>query len=300
MKKVLASERRGNRKIWAWVLSLTAHLVLFGVFASLKFSRSSAIASILPIPRVSISQLRMLNESSPVIPKPGIRRYGPTEAGAGKHGPLPKLSRSVVGDPYNQSQDNNIDGAAVYSSWDMFATSGTDFFGSFTDLRKICYVVDCSGSMQGLFGRVRSQLKSSISTLEPDQYFNIIFFSDGRLVELSKGSLVRATEKAKLSAYDLVYRVRPSGQTNALEALVRAMSIRDNTGNSPQLIYFLTDGFDLKQISDKRFSFMIESQRKRLASRTRINTIGFWTQQQDRKILQRIATLSGGEFIEID
>jgi Mg-chelatase subunit ChlD len=154
--------------------------------------------------------------------------------------------------------------------------------------------------MQGLFGRVRSQLKSSIASLAPDQYFNIIFFSDGRLLELSKGGLLRATEKAKLSAYDLADRVRPSGQTNASEGLVRAMSIRDNRGNSPQLIYFLTDGFDLNQISDKRFSFMVESQRKRLASNTRINTIGFWTQQSDRKILQRISSLSGGEYTEID
>lgn len=29
-----------------------------------------------------------------------------------------------------------------------------EFFGSFTDQRKVCYLVDCSGSMQGVFGRV--------------------------------------------------------------------------------------------------------------------------------------------------
>ena len=106
------------------------------------------------------------------------------------------------------------------------------FFGSFTERRKICYLVDCSGSMRGVFRRVRKELKESIGNLQRDQYFHIIFFGGGRLIEFSNGRLLRVTEKAKFSACDFIDSVEPVEQTNALE---RGMQIRGSGWHCRQL-----------------------------------------------------------------
>ena len=176
----------------------------------------------------------------------------------------------------------------------------TEFFGSVTDQRKICYVVDCSGSMHGLFGQVRRQLKKSIDQLQPDEYFSIVFFRGEQLIELGNGQLLRATGKAKSMAYDLIDIVDLGGKTNALNALIRAMEVHDESGKSAELIYFLTDGFDLETDSAKKYVLQVEEIRKKLAPQTKINTIGIWTRLADRQMLRAIARQSGGEFVNIE
>ena len=179
------------------------------------------------------------------------------------------------------------------------AVSG--FFGHVTDERKICYAVDCSGSMHGRFGMVRQELKDSIAGLEADRYFHIIFFLEGdKLLESGGGKLTRATEKAKSAAFDFIDSARPSGQTNAKNALKRAMQIRDDSGDGPGMIYFLTDGFDLAGPGAAGFAAVIENLRKELAPSARINTIGFWAHPTDCMILQAVARQSGGRFINIE
>ena len=174
---------------------------------------------------------------------------------------------------------------------------GVEFFGSWTDQRKVCYLVDCSGSMQGIFGRVRKKLKESIGNLQPDQYFYIIFFGSEKLFEFGNGRLLRATREAKSAACEFIDSARPAGRTNALVAMERAVKVRDESGHSPAVIYFLTDGFELTTKDVPRFSQKIVNLLKRFAPATKINTIGFWPQSQDRRMLETIARQSGGEFI---
>ncbi len=101
-------------------------------------------------------------------------------------------------------------------------SQGVEFFGQFTDVRKICYVVDCSGSMHGRLGLVKQQLKTSIASLQPDQFFYIIFFLQGdRLIESGDTYLIRATPHTKAKAYDFIDSVRPAGTTEPLNALNR-------------------------------------------------------------------------------
>jgi len=177
---------------------------------------------------------------------------------------------------------------------------GVEFFGSWTDQRKVCYLVDCSGSMQGMFGRVQRKLKDSIKGLQPDQYFYIIFFGGDRLFEFGDGELLRARRQAKSAAYDFIDSVRPAGQTNAIAALERAVQIRDSRGAGPSVVYFLTDGFELTTEDEQRFSQKISNLLKRFAPRPRINTIGFWSAGSDRKMLETMAKQSGGEFVFVE
>ena len=150
-----------------------------------------------------------------------------------------------------------------------------------------------------MFGQVRKRLKKSIASLQPDQYFCIIFFGNNRLFEFSNGRLLRATQKAKNSAYDFIDLVQAAGQTNALAALKKAVQIRNGSGAGPSVIYFLTDGFELTTEGTQKFSQKVADLLKRFAPTTRINTIGFWPQSDDREMLELIARQSGGEFVLI-
>jgi hypothetical protein len=175
-----------------------------------------------------------------------------------------------------------------------------EFFGSWTDRRKICYVVDCSGSMKGIYVRVRDRLKESIKCLRPDQYFYIIFFGGDRLTELGDGRLVRATEDVKSAACEFVDLMQPAGQTNAMAAMNKAMQICSSKDSGQSVIYFLTDGFELTTEGAYGFSQEIVNLRRRFAPRSIINTIGFWPQSVDRNMLETIARQSGGRFVLVE
>ena len=153
--------------------------------------------------------------------------------------------------------------------------------------------------MHGSFSTVRTQLKNSIEKLLPDQFFYIIFFRGDQLLHSAGPKLIRATPKAKAKASDFIDNARPGGTTNAINALKHAMKITDHAARPPQLIYFLTDGFDLETASADQFCDQIRNLRIQLAPNVVINTIGIMTQPQDRQILQTLAEQTSGKFINI-
>jgi hypothetical protein len=177
--------------------------------------------------------------------------------------------------------------------------SQIEFFGSSTNKRKICYLVDCSGSMQGLFGRVKKELRKSIDSLEQDQYFAIIFFGKGGLIEFEEGELIRASVKNKQAAYDFIDSVQPAGQGDGLAALNKALKIKDSSDSAPQIIYFLTDGFEIAGDGPQNLERQIAKITTQNAAGTQINPIAFWPQGQDKKILELICEKSGGQFVVI-
>ena len=161
--------------------------------------------------------------------------------------------------------------------------------------------------MQGVFRQVQDKLKQSIQALAPDQYFYIIFFGGDRLYEFGAGSLyvgqagrlLRASPKAKSAAYNFIDSIKPWGQTNAWQALQRAVQIRDSKGGSPSVIYFLTDGFELTEQDAHKLPQKVAELLREFAPTAKINTIGFWPASTDREILQSIAEQTGGQCILI-
>jgi len=284
------------------VASLGIHIVLLAVFGFVKFSRLSYGQSSAARSAVTISRIEQIAKQSRILSKPGIKRLSLNRK-AGVH--KKPMDFSVVAkikpsDRWGKlPEPTGTDGIELLADSDI-VTGKVEFFGQETNRRKICDVVSCSGSMQGLFGRVRKQLKNSIGNLEPDQYFYIILFRGDELLESGDGKLVRATAKTKSQAFDFIDKVRPGGKTNASGALERAMRMRGPSGQSAELIYFLTDGLDLEGADTARFGPLVESLRKRLAPTTKINTIGFWAQRADCEILQAVAKRNGGEFVNID
>ncbi|MHC4423997.1 MAG: vWA domain-containing protein, partial [Planctomycetota bacterium] len=245
--------------------------------------------------------VKKLMQASLIMPKPKVRKVSTPHFAKSSNGLSPINLNFGTAGPSSQSPGSLAGPSGTQGPFSLadsanFANS-IEFFGSSTKLRKVCYLVDCSGSMLGVFGRVQKELKDSIVKLQPDQYFYIIFFGGDRLFEFRNGRLLRATPKAKSTAYNFVDSIRPTGQTNALAAFERAMQIRDGQGLGPAIVYFLTDGFELTTEDKKSFTQKIANLQRRFAPRTKINTIGFWPQSRDRELLRLIAKQSGGEFV---
>jgi len=296
---MVCQRQKGSVAFWAWSVSIVLHMVVLSVFAILRFSQSDSKSDSQSLPMASVNRVKRFIEASPVVSKPKVKR---------------RVTEQFVSKPKEESSGfmNTVVPRRQYSNETIAASAGTgivsagnilpkgvEFFGSFTEQRKICYVVDSSGSMQGIFGRVKKELIESIESLQPDQYFCIIFFQSGRLVEFSQGSLVRATGSAKREAFNFIDDVEPTGGTDAAAAFERALKVRDSAGDGPSTIYFLTDGFELTREDTGRFNMKIDNLLRMFAPKAKINTIGFWPQYSDRKLLEAIASSTGGEFVLI-
>jgi Mg-chelatase subunit ChlD len=308
-------------KFYALAVSVCVHAVALSIFAAVKITQSA------PVPLqttavVSISQAAALADRAAVTPKPKINpvdngrpfdaasldnardRQGMAivkTAGKGQSASVRPVFDVPTRDYRQQAEEIR---QPVRSEVSAAGSAGmlperAEFFGSVAQGRRICYVVDCSGSMQGLWQQVQKGLCESIGQLQPDQYFCVIVFGAGSILESSGGKMVRATERAKKDAYSFIDSLRPAGTTNALAAMQQAVKIRDETGVGPSLIYFLTDGFELSEQDNYRFAHQVATMLRSFAPKTQINTIGFWPAEQDRKLLETIAKDSGGEFVVV-
>lgn len=291
--------RGGGIKTWALVLSLGLHVILLSVFGVVKFSKIGVSKSRPLTASAFISPKEKPLEVSPIIPKPKVKKIERTREVVKRVMDIPKRGRLRSPDELI-GMAKIIKPSAEMSISDSYTYDAkVEFFGQRTDMRKVCYVVDCSGSMAGIFSQVRGELRKSITKLEADQYFYIILFRGDGLLESGRGKLVRATESAKTKALGFIDSAKPAGPTNALAGLNRSMQIKGPGGESVGLIYFLTDGFDLQVGDTAEFADMLEDMRKKLTPVTRINTIGFWTEEADCAILASVAEQSGGEFVNI-
>jgi len=301
-QRMVWAGRNASVTFWAWTASIVLHLVVLLILVLFKFSPGKAQAANRPVPMARVSWIKELMRTA-VVAKPKIER--PVRNKLRESPASKKIMSQILDVPKSSGRD--LADFAKRSAWqDVSSVSSSstlpktvEFFGSWTEKRKICYLVDCSGSMKGVFGQVQKRLKQSIASLQPDQYFCIIFFGNNRLFEFGDGRLIRATDDAKSAAYDFIDLARPAGQTNALAALERAVQIRDSAGANPSVVYFLTDGFELTAEDANRFNRRVANLLKWSAPATRINTIGFWPQSDDREMLEAIARESGGEFIVI-
>ncbi len=291
----------GSVTLWAWIISLSLHGLIFAGLSGYRpacFGSDSRIAASGTGIDHTQTRLRRL-PPPPVTRKPQVRKLVSIHQQPSVR-PIPIDLPAPVSVPVDAAFEPSLPSSSAPGDAGFF-TEATEFFGQLSADRKICYVVDASGSMLGRFDPVRDQLRQSLASLAPDQYFYIIFFQDGdKLIESANGRFVRASPASVQAAYEFIASIRPKGGTNAVEGLRRGMSIRDSAGQGPGLIYFLTDGFDLEQNGVEGFARRIENLRKTLAPRTKINTIGFRAEQTDLQILRDIAAASGGQFSSVE
>ncbi|WP_298868103.1 vWA domain-containing protein [uncultured Gimesia sp.] len=141
-------------------------------------------------------------------------------------------------------------GALLTSSTIGLSSSGSGngignggFFGHKPKARKIVYVVDSSKSMnfphdsvgKTRLGRVKIELANAILSMDENQEFFVIFFSDFA-IPMPARQLQPATPRSKKKFLSWVAKVPGLGTTEPFQALMLALRLQ------PDTIYFLTDG----------------------------------------------------------
>jgi hypothetical protein len=313
----------------SFAISIALHAVALSLFAFVNLSSKQAPVQAANPAMARIKSVSRLIDKAQILPKPKIISLEASKAAKKPQFPLNQAPKPVFGASVEAETIGSLssENLAVYTAesqtaWffenslsetktiqslplENLATYPVEgqtvpFFENSLSEKRLCFVVDCSGSMQGVFERVRLQLKNSISSLEPDRYFQVIFFGDNQLYSFSRNGLVRASGPVKQEALEFIDTIKPKGRTNAVEAMTSAMLNKDSAANSPNVIYFLTDGFNLTQDNDNNLLANTLNFRGNYCNKTRINTIGFWPKAQDEFILRQLAKVTGGTFTLID
>lgn len=276
-------------------------MVLLTFLIAAEFS-PSAVDKSQPIPAARVERVRQLIESPLKIPRPKVKHSHASRTEAIKttaFNPRQLIEAMRLEQDDFISDDITAAGSSAVWTGSAMPAGAVDFFSSKADSRRICFVVDCSGSMKGLFGRVKKELINSIESLQQDQYFGIIFFGGDRLLLFDNGRLIRASEKAQSQAVAFINSVEPQGQTNAAAAFEKLSHVHDGMNQRPSAVFFLTDGFELtKRDNDGFLRFVLASLRENLP-KAKVNTIGFWPDENDGRLLREIAKRTGGEFTRI-
>jgi hypothetical protein len=291
--------RHGKVCYWALIFSVAAHSVTLAVFTGVKLSgRPEGVVS--PQPVLSMQMIeRVVTQPAPK-PKPRVEPIAePVVQSESKQPAL--VSEVPSPEPSVADVSPEPNPVEVTEAIIDLQPDAVEFFGQKSIVRRVCYVVDCSGSMYGRMYLVKDQLKKSILNLNSRQSFSVVFFMEGQTVLTSGGgTLAPATAGAKSTAMELIESVRPSGSTDAGHALETAMQLKDVSGKGAEAIYFLTDGFDLDPENSRLFSEKVNRLRSTHARAAVLHTIGFDAQMRDRQMLRQLAQNTGGAFIEIN
>ena len=290
----------GRYKLWSAVASVVFHIAALSLLAAAKLYPESVQANQIQSDDIRLAKIKSITQSSPAVAKPSVKytenilfiplkQQMPIESKVA----APKVCTSVSEPAFTTSN------SLAELAWSQQNTSpqGVQFFTNQTYSKRLCYLVDCSGSMKGLFEQVRDELARSILSLQPNHYFSIIFFGDNKVYQFSPRKLVRASQDNKTKALAFINSVEPAGQTNALAGFDCAVKIRNDNGAGPEVIMFLTDGFELSKSDAYMFRQSIIELRRRHLGSCIVNTVGFWPSDNDRRLLESIACLSGGRLV---
>lgn len=175
-----------------------------------------------------------------------------------------------------------VDQGQEIGSSEGIDTGGTKFFGVNASGNAFVFVVDISGSMDGLrFRRARAELHQTIESLQEEQSYCIIFYNHNTFV-MPPGKLVPANQESFVQTKRWIKRVRCTGNTDPEPALRLAVRMH------PDAVFLLSDGeFDrlvAVRVSESQTGFRVP-----------IHTIGF-TNREGEPVLKAISELTGGTY----
>jgi Ca-activated chloride channel family protein len=155
--------------------------------------------------------------------------------------------------------------------------------------REAIFVIDTSGSMAGAsLEQAKAALALALSRLQPDDTFNVIQFNS--VTDGVFPSAMPASAANVARAHDDVRRLRATGGTEILKAMVHALDEPATRGRLRQIV-FLTDG----QVSNEAQVF--EAIRQRLGE-SRLFTIGIGSSPNSH-FMREAARLGRGTFTYI-
>ena len=164
--------------------------------------------------------------------------------------------------------------------------SQVSFFGLQGTGKRVVFVVDRSGSMNGdLLQAAKEELMKSITQLPRGARYAVCFFSDGPYWMPAYGgeSLVRSSRGRNQQVFKWIGQVKAQGGTQPLAALSGALDLK------PDMVFFLTDGaFD---------EHIVETISLKNRGRVQIHCVAFGL--GGRNLLHAIANKNKGKFTTV-
>ncbi|MBI1336022.1 MAG: hypothetical protein GC164_03565 [Phycisphaera sp.] len=211
----------------------------------------------------------------------------------------------------NPTQNERLVGLAninvgTPSPFTNLQTGTNNIPGFFSDppvgnVHKLVYLIDASGSIIDTMPFVIAELQRSISQLNDDQQFSVIFFRDGEAVQLPPPGLRYATQENKDFATRWV--ALSSGHVEAHGRSSPLTAIRTALGYKPQMMYLLSDNITGTGTGGSRYEIrqrdLLAEIQKANTGGTKINTIQFLypdplAAQGMTPTLKAIADMTGG------
>jgi len=187
------------------------------------------------------------------------------------------------------------------------------FYGIKTRSKRLCFVLDVSGSMnetttsdayeqkvQTKIEVAKHELVNTIKNLPDDAWFTIIFYSSG--FKMWKPRLVQALPEVRDEAVAWIGEVMAAGATNIFDPLAKAFELAGrgafDRGYEVALdtIFFLSDGQPTTGLIMDPRKILEELLRLNQLKRVQVNTIGLGP-QHDAVFMQMLAEQTGGVYI---
>ncbi|MBN2377723.1 MAG: VWA domain-containing protein [Sedimentisphaerales bacterium] len=286
-----------------WAISVMVHVFIASVFLLVTFSGSSDRLAEKQTPAAQVQPELEALLSEPMIQDLQVEPVEVEKLFAEKL-PLPAVTEVEVAEPFGGIEKaTRFGGESVGTGLADVSLGGDSFLrsrfcGTGSLARRICYVVDNSGSMIMARDYVRRELKRAVANLTPAQYFYIIFYAGSDPQELGSGRLIRAAAHNRRKAQSFVEQTELVSVANAevateavVKALTRALTISADDGNGAEVVYLLTDGQYDQQVVKAEVK-KLQSQRTQPA---RINVISCGVRDNE-KFLRTLAAMYGGQY----
>ncbi|MBN1764208.1 MAG: VWA domain-containing protein [Sedimentisphaerales bacterium] len=303
LARTLPGKRLGpNVSIAGWSISIFIHSVILLGCLMVSFTSSGEQEKIKQIPQAMIEPV-----IEPLQVEPMLDDH-PLEVNLWND-IIPNRSDFDTIHQAFQPPDNSGDSIGVFTnsgnsrqnksnSTVITRTYQSSFCGTWGHSSRICFVVDCSGSMVIAFDYIRRELKRSINALEPGQYFNVIFFASDNPRQLVFRKLLRANASNRQKGLQFVDTINLTKVSNSREALTGVINAFTEAfagatfdGEEVNLIYLLTDGeFDHGQVT--RILKDMQTQRKEPVT---INVIACGVRRNER-FLGNLALSYQGQY----
>jgi hypothetical protein len=171
---------------------------------------------------------------------------------------------------------------------EMAGAGGPGYYGIATDSKRVCFVVDASGSMQGRrLAIAKTELQKAISGLTDEHEFNVIFYSHEP--RAWGDELARASEDARERVKTHIFAQTAGGGTNIFDSVM--LALKDPAVDT---VFLLTDGHAgagaVMEPGAMRAAIL-----KANARRVVIHCVGLGS--HDRELLAGLAGDNGGRYV---
>jgi hypothetical protein len=167
---------------------------------------------------------------------------------------------------------------------------GSKFFGVEAAGSRFAYIVDVSGSMQGIkIAQLKDNLKETITGLLEHMSFVVMCFSSDKAPLGGRDRWTSANDAAKKWARAKIDEIAANGGTNPQSSFESIFTLKPR----PDAIYFMTDGQFDPGVADT-IAFL-----NRAGKKVPVHCITFGDRSAE-ELMRRIASESGGTYTHVE